>query len=59
MSSAEPIWCPRCGDEVGPEHRRECDYDGHELPAEEVLFCELCGEREPCATEGCPGRCDG
>lgn len=37
----EPLYCPFCGDEIGPDHRPECTLDEETAPPE--AFCVTCG----------------
>lgn len=52
---SEPLYCPGCGDEIGPEHD-DCDwwerfeaFDQYGVGEEpEYTYCEVCGVKEPC-----------
>ena len=37
----EPLYCPACGVEIGPDHQN-CDYDDSELPRA-ACYCDVCG----------------
>ena len=41
--SDEPLYCPACGVEIGPDHK-DCDYDYNSpvLPRAE-RYCDVCG----------------
>ena len=39
--SDEPLYCPACGLEIGPDHVG-CLYDGASLPRD-IRYCEVCG----------------
>lgn len=49
----EPIYCQGCGDEIGPEHRGDCDfYEQLERGARpRANFCAVCSCAEPCGCE--------
>lgn len=55
--SDEPLYCPWCGEEIGPDHGECFGWDayassGYARAPEPMPFCELCGARvEACA---CP-----
>ena len=40
--SDEPLFCPLCGDEIGPDHRN-CGFDFEADVPREKRHCEVCG----------------
>jgi hypothetical protein len=42
---SEPLYCEGCSDEIGPDHRGECDFydrlESGDRPA--FRFCAICG----------------
>jgi hypothetical protein len=51
--SDEPLYCPACGDEIGPDHRTSCTFhpDLWSGDVSELVYCEICGGKEPCGCE--------
>jgi hypothetical protein len=49
--SDEPLWCPSCGQEIGPDHA-DCSFDeeNDKWPADP--FCNISGDRA--RNCGCP-----
>jgi hypothetical protein len=37
----EPLYCPKCGQEIGPDHK-DCDYEDGPIPRHS-RYCEICG----------------
>ena len=41
--SDEPLYCPSCGVELGPEHNCNWNYESDTFPDRENRYCEVCG----------------
>lgn len=39
----EPLYCEGCGDEIGPEHRSDCEFENPYDDRDKVRYCHLCG----------------